>query len=48
MNIGRAMTVQSLRAESGTDRRVFVDRLGYAVAALLPGAYRGAYEEMAD
>ena len=43
MNIGRAVTVRSIRAERGSDRRRFVDRLGEAVAALLPAKYRGDY-----
>lgn len=48
MNIGRAMMVQSVRAETGPDRRAFVDRLGHAVAALLPDTYRGAYAHTPD
>src|SRR5918993_410890 len=43
LNIGRAMPVQSLRTASGSDRRAFVDILGFEVAALLPHGYRGAY-----
>jgi len=43
MTIGRAIRVESIRAVSGSDRRAFVDRLGYEVAALLPPQYRGAY-----
>ena len=43
MSIGRAIDVQSIRGESGSDRRRLVDRLGYEVAALLPPDYQGAY-----
>jgi 1-acyl-sn-glycerol-3-phosphate acyltransferase len=43
MNIGRVISVDSIRAGSGTDRRAFVDRLGHEVAALLPTPYRGDY-----
>jgi 1-acyl-sn-glycerol-3-phosphate acyltransferase len=43
MNIGRAITVQSIRAVSGPDRRRFVDRLGHEVATLLPAKYQGVY-----
>ena len=43
MNIGRAIPVQSIRNDTGTDRRAFVNRLGAQVAALLPTSYRGAY-----
>jgi 1-acyl-sn-glycerol-3-phosphate acyltransferase len=43
MNIGRAISVESIRAESGPDRRRFVDRLGGEVAVLLPPKYQGAY-----
>jgi 1-acyl-sn-glycerol-3-phosphate acyltransferase len=43
MNIGRAIPVESIRSVSGTDRRVFVDYIGRAVAALLPLEYRGVY-----
>jgi 1-acyl-sn-glycerol-3-phosphate acyltransferase len=45
MQIGRPMTVEAIRAGSGSDRRRFVDRLGRAVAALLPESYRGVYME---
>jgi 1-acyl-sn-glycerol-3-phosphate acyltransferase len=48
MNIGRPMRVASIRAQTGADRRAFVDRLGREVAALLPPTYRGAYEETAN
>ena len=48
MAIGRAVTVKSIRAGTGADRRAFVDRLGYEVAALLPAAYRGAYAVKPD
>jgi 1-acyl-sn-glycerol-3-phosphate acyltransferase len=43
MNIGRAIPVRAIRAESGSDRRAFVNRLGHQVAALLPLKYRGVY-----
>jgi 1-acyl-sn-glycerol-3-phosphate acyltransferase len=43
MNIGRPITVASIRAVCGTDRRAFVDHLGRAVAALLPSRYQGVY-----
>ena len=45
MHIGRAVQVQAIRAESGTDRRAFVDRLGHEVAAVLPSDYQGAYSD---
>ena len=48
MTIGRPITVGSIRAISGGDRRAFVDRLGHAVAALLPVAYRGVYASIED
>jgi 1-acyl-sn-glycerol-3-phosphate acyltransferase len=48
MTIGRPMTVESIRAVTGSDRRAFVDRLGSEVAALLPMPYRGAYAVGAD
>jgi len=43
MNVGRAIPAQSIREQTGPDRRAFVDCLGVAVAALLPPAYQGAY-----
>ena len=43
MNIGGAIAVQSIRTVSGSDRRAFVDCLGFEVAALLPPGYQGAY-----
>jgi 1-acyl-sn-glycerol-3-phosphate acyltransferase len=45
MTVGRAMSVDSIRADSGADRRALMDRLGYEVAALLPQSYRGAYSK---
>ena len=43
MNVGRAIPAQSIREQTGPDRRAFVDCLGVAVAALLPPGYQGAY-----
>jgi 1-acyl-sn-glycerol-3-phosphate acyltransferase len=43
MAIGPAISVESVRAVTGADRRAFVDRLGHEVAALLPPSYQGAY-----
>ena len=45
MTIGRPITVESVRAVTGADRRAFVDRLGYEVATLLPPNYRGVYAD---
>jgi 1-acyl-sn-glycerol-3-phosphate acyltransferase len=43
MTIGRPVTVASMKAAAGHDRRAFVDAIGREVAALLPATYRGAY-----
>ena len=43
MTIGCPISIDSIRARSGSDRRAFVDRLGQEVAALLPLSYRGIY-----
>ena len=43
MSIGPPMAADAIRAEVGTDRQRFVDHLAYAVADLLPPAYRGIY-----
>lgn len=43
MTIGRPLSVGSIRAATGSDRRRFVDYLGFAVAAVLPPKYRGVY-----
>jgi 1-acyl-sn-glycerol-3-phosphate acyltransferase len=43
MTIARPFTAGSLRAETGGDRRRFVERLGGAIARELPAQYRGAY-----
>ena len=44
LSIGEAMRVADIRRSTGHDRRAFVDRLGRAVAAVLPREYRGCYE----
>ena len=43
VRVGRPIEAQELRERAGGDRRVMMDRVGLAVAALLPPEYRGAY-----
>ena len=43
MNIGRPMLASDLRRQFRRDRRMMMDCVGYAVADLLPPAYRGVY-----
>jgi hypothetical protein len=43
MNIGRPMLASDLREEFRRDRRMMMDRVGQAVADLLPPEYRGVY-----
>ena len=45
MNIGRPISIESIRADNGSDRRAFMDRLGHEVAVLLPSSYQGIYAE---
>ena len=42
-HVGRPMRAGELFEETGGDRRVIMDRIGAAVAALLPESYRGVY-----
>jgi len=44
MTVGPPLSSASIRAATSGNRRRFVDALGAAVAALLPPAYRGAYQ----
>jgi 1-acyl-sn-glycerol-3-phosphate acyltransferase len=41
--IGRAIPAGWLREVTGADRRLMIDVIGVAIAALLPSSYRGAY-----
>jgi len=43
MTIGEPVTVGSIKAKTGNDRREFVDAIGRHVATLLPNPYRGVY-----
>jgi len=43
VRVGRPIDAQQLRDQAGGDRRVMMDEVGLAVAALLPPEYRGAY-----
>jgi 1-acyl-sn-glycerol-3-phosphate acyltransferase len=43
MNIGRPMLASDLREQFRRDRRMMMDRVGQAVADLLPPEYRGVY-----
>jgi hypothetical protein len=43
MTIGTPVTVGSIRAATGNDRREFVDSIGRSVATLLPSGYGGNY-----
>jgi 1-acyl-sn-glycerol-3-phosphate acyltransferase len=43
VRVGRPIEAQELRERAGGDRRLMMDRVGLAVAALLPREYRGAY-----
>ncbi len=43
LTIGAPIHVRAIREHAGADRRAFVDRLGRAVASLLPEHYQGAY-----
>lgn len=43
MGIGQPILASDLRDRFHKDRRLMVDRIGHAVAELLPAAYRGAY-----
>lgn len=43
MTVGRAIRSDVLLAQAEGDRRVAMDTLGMAIAALLPAAYRGVY-----
>ncbi|MDR1989281.1 MAG: 1-acyl-sn-glycerol-3-phosphate acyltransferase [Acidobacteriaceae bacterium] len=43
MAIGRPINADELRAASGGDRRVMMDEIGRAIAAVLPQDYRGEY-----
>jgi 1-acyl-sn-glycerol-3-phosphate acyltransferase len=43
VRVGRPIDAQQLRDEAGGDRRLMMDGVGLAVAALLPPEYRGAY-----
>ncbi len=44
LTIGEAVPVAEIRRRAGHDRRTFVNRVGRAVAAVLPPEYRGCYE----
>lgn len=48
MRIGRPVSAAALREHSRGDRRLTVDAVGYAVAALLPREYRGMYDGAAS
>jgi 1-acyl-sn-glycerol-3-phosphate acyltransferase len=41
--IGPPIAAEALRARAGRDRRLMMDEVGFAIAALLPPEYRGAY-----
>ena len=43
LTIGPPLSVRTIREHVGSDRRAFVDRLGRAVASLLPDEFKGAY-----
>ena len=47
-SVGRPVAAQALRERANGDRRVMTDAVGLAVAAQLPPAYRGAYQDDAD
>ena len=44
MNIGRPIPASDLRARAPRDRRMMMDSVGRAIAALLPPDYRGVYQ----
>jgi 1-acyl-sn-glycerol-3-phosphate acyltransferase len=44
VSVGRAMRAETLRDQTGSDRRKMMDTIGHAVAALLPPEYRGVYD----
>lgn len=48
LQIGRPFRADALAAGARGDRRVIVDAIGLAVAALVPPSYRGVYGEAAD
>lgn len=48
ISVGRPVDAQVLRERANGDRRVMMDAVGLAVAALLPPAYRGAYQDGAS
>ena len=43
LQVGHAVPAARLLASAGSDRRVAVDAMGLAIAALLPAPYRGVY-----
>ena len=43
MRIGAPVRATDLFAAANGDRRIVVDLIGRAIAALLPASYRGAY-----
>jgi hypothetical protein len=45
--VGRPIEANALRAFAGGDRRLMMDAVGLAIAALLPPDYRGAYADTA-
>ncbi len=45
LKIGPPLAVGALRTAAGGDRRVMMDAIGLAIAALLPEAYRGVYAD---
>ena len=43
LHFGEPFRASDLRRQAGLSRRATVDRIGGAIAALLPPSYRGAY-----
>lgn len=47
VRLGPTIDAEQLRARCDGDRRVMMDEIGYAIADLLPGEYRGVYDRNA-